>query len=263
MSLTRVLAFAAFAGLIAWGAHRTFDPYRTQLPFGSTDLSSVQAKLDKLPAADRQLVEDYVKRSNGDVLPAQFADPDAPLTARTFAEAIELQRKFAAQQAKADAQMRARMAERDAQFAPLRAVLGMQLLRREIVPRGQLLGQPDKQALPNGIVAKVAIDDTPIQITTYRLTNRSGSTIAAFKANVDIRKAHPKEAEFGSLDGCWLDHDEPLAAGASVDLPCANTNRQATSIDRAYVSMPDSELLIQWEPKLVRFADGRMLAVKD
>ena len=263
MTLTRILAFAAFAGLIAWGAHRTFDPYRTQLPFGSTDLSSVQAKLDKLPAEDRQLVEDYVKRSNGDVLPAQFADPDAPLTARTFTEAIELQRKFVAQQAKVDAQIQARMAKRDAEFAPLRAALGMQLLRREIVPRGQLFGQPDGQALPNGTVAKVAIDDTPIQMTTYRLTNKSDSTIAAFKASIDIRKAHPKSAEFGSLDECWLDHDEPLAAGASIDLRCGNTDRQATSVERAYVNMPDSELLSQWEPKLVRFADGRVLEVKD
>ncbi len=47
------------------------DPYRTKLPFGSTDLSSVEKQLARLSPEDRKLVEDYVKRSKGDVLPAE------------------------------------------------------------------------------------------------------------------------------------------------------------------------------------------------
>jgi hypothetical protein len=51
------------------------DPRRTRLPFGTTDLSSVQDALSKLPPEERELVEDYVKRSRGDVMPAALGDP--------------------------------------------------------------------------------------------------------------------------------------------------------------------------------------------
>ena len=41
---------------ILWGIYIIRDPYRTGLPFGTTDLSSIQEKLDKLPEEDRTLV---------------------------------------------------------------------------------------------------------------------------------------------------------------------------------------------------------------
>src|SRR3954470_15241381 len=86
-----VLVGAALA-LYLWRG----DPHHTKLPFGTTDLTSVEKDLRKLPVTERALVESYVKRSNGDVLSQQFADPEDALTARTFSEAIALQRKWEA-----------------------------------------------------------------------------------------------------------------------------------------------------------------------
>ncbi len=60
-----VLVCAVIYGLYLVGT----DPYRTTLPMDVADLSPIQPALDKLPPKDRELVTDYLKRSNGDVLP--------------------------------------------------------------------------------------------------------------------------------------------------------------------------------------------------
>ena len=90
MSITRIFGVLGVVALLGYAIHRGQDPLRTALPFGTTDLSSVDVALQKLQADDRGLVEAYVKRSSGDVLTTKFADPDEPFTARTFAEAIAL-----------------------------------------------------------------------------------------------------------------------------------------------------------------------------
>lgn len=100
---TRLLVLAAVVGLIAVGVFRRPDPHRTLLPIGSTDLSSVRPQLEALPDSERVLVLEYVRRSGGDVLPPKLADPDEPLTARTFADAIALQRRFRAEHPMVDA----------------------------------------------------------------------------------------------------------------------------------------------------------------
>ena len=111
-----ILVLAAVVGLYRIGT----DPYRTALPMEVEDLSPIEPQLAKLPPEDRELVTDYLKRSNGDVLPAQFADPDDPLTARTFAEAIALEKTHREKMKVEQARLAAFRAERDAQFKPLR-----------------------------------------------------------------------------------------------------------------------------------------------
>ncbi|MDD2815704.1 MAG: hypothetical protein PHP00_08195 [Thiotrichaceae bacterium] len=58
--IKRILITAA----ILWGVYIIRDPYRATLPSGTTDLSSIQTKLDRLPE-DRKLLVDYVRRSHG------------------------------------------------------------------------------------------------------------------------------------------------------------------------------------------------------
>ena len=87
MSYTsRALIVAAL--LIALGVYGAVrKPYGTLLPLDVSDLSGIQPQLDRLDSEERELVLGYLKRSNGDVLPAAMADPDTPFTARTFGEA--------------------------------------------------------------------------------------------------------------------------------------------------------------------------------
>lgn len=265
--IKRILITAA----ILWGVYIIRDPYRTGLPFGTTDLSSIQEKLDKLPEEDRTLVVEYVTRTNGDVLPAAMADPDDPITARTVREAIALQKNFRVKQDKLEAQAQERAAIRNKALAPLRAALSVTLEKREILPREELTIDPKFLQEVRSRVPKRAIDSTPILMTTYRLTNTSENVIETIKLVVDIKKrpAKPKRLiesfELG-LDHCYIDgfpQNAPLAPQASVTIRCGNIHKQASPADKAYVEMPEEELVLESSPKLIRFADGKSLEFKD
>ena len=204
MSFTRLLLAIMLAALAIWGVSTARSPYRVALPFGSTDLTPIQATLDRLPAEERDLVHAYVKRSNGDVLPARFADPDYPLTARVVGEAIQLQRSFLKKQALDDAKARQLEEARDKALAPLRDALNIVLTKREIAPLFR--------------------DGSPKLITTYRLENPSGRTIDSFKGSVGILKASQRFSHLGQLDQCYMEHNEPLTSGQTTEISCSNTN---------------------------------------
>ncbi len=231
------------------------DPRATALPFGTTDLSSVKANLDRLPKDEKDLVVAYVTRSRGDVMPANMADPDEPLTARTFAEAIKLQRDFLRKQAGDDAKAEARRADRDADLAPLRAAAEVTLVRREIVARQDLTGP--REAYRGG--AKQAIDTRQVAVTTYRLRNTASQGIDSVTGNVTVRKANRESNELGILNSCYIEHHEPLRTGESTEVHCANTNKSVSDADRRFIEMPESDFVIEWEPRSIRFNDGRTL----
>lgn len=260
----RLFLIAVLGALVAWGVSVARDPYRTGLPLDVTDLTPIKGPLAKLPAADRELVLGYLQRSRGDVLPANVADPDEPFTARTFAEAIKLQKQFIERQAVIVAKLKAREAERDKEMAPLREALDIQLVKREILPRAQLVGAPLHSALPDGRVAKRAIDTRMVQVTTYRLLNTSGYTgIQSIKANVRVRKVGSSRYDLSPLDSCYISHISTIPTGESAEIRCANLHREAGDADRSYIDMPASDLVIDWEPKQIRFIDGKELAVAD
>ncbi|ALG67915.2 hypothetical protein [Beggiatoa leptomitoformis] len=250
------------------------NPYRTALPFGTTDLSSIQTQLDRLPEDDRALVIGYVERSNGDVLPAAFADPDMPFTARTVSEAIELQKKFLVQEAQRESDLRKRMDIKDKALEPLRAALSIQLIKREIVAREDSAFAPNpagylQDNLPKHATRPInpANKKEQILVTTYRLKNTSDNTIEAIKANVTIYKAHRKLIDFSlSLDGCYLaglPQDKPLVPQESIVFQCGNVNKPVTPENRAYVDMSENELVVEWYPNWIRFIDGKELQFKE
>src|SRR5579859_3987277 len=138
MDSIRWIGVGAAAVALIFLAQYWRDPHHTALPVGSTDLAPLQAKLAKLPPNERELVEEYVQRSHGDVLPPRFADPDNPLTARTFGEAIALERQWREKQKVVQAGAEARLSERERELAPLRAVVTATVAKREIVSRREL-----------------------------------------------------------------------------------------------------------------------------
>lgn len=246
----------ALVALLAWGFMEWRDPYRTRLPLDVSDLSSLQPQLERLPAEDKADVLAYLQRSNGDVLPAAFADPDDPFTARTFAEAIELQKKFRVTQAKYEPIAQARKAERDKAQAPLRAALRVELLRREILPRSEVSPPPPSFTSWQGKEVVMPIDTTEVFVETFRLTNTSSDDITAIKVNIDIRKARREPTDLGMLGGCYVERNELLLRGESVEVRCANLNRTASDQDRAFVAMAESDFTVETEHRLIRFGSG-------
>jgi hypothetical protein len=260
MTLTRIVGFVIAAGLLALGIARTRDPHRTKLPFGTADLSSVQAQLDALPDSERVLVLGYVRRSRGDVLPPRFADPEAPLTARTFGEAIALQRRFLAAQAVVDAQVAARRRERAAALAPLRAVLQVEVAGRAIMSRGRAWQPAGWDTTAYGRAATQAIDDTPVLVTTYRVRNVGSLTVQSLQGQVEVRAADRGRGGLDRLSTCFLDHRESLAPGQSTEIRCAKTDVRASAKDSAYVAMPERDLVLDWMPRAIVFENGTSLA---
>ncbi|HVH33928.1 MAG TPA: hypothetical protein VM847_07450 [Tahibacter sp.] len=245
---TKALIVAiALVGLGLYGALR--KPYGTLLPMDVRDLSEVQPQLDRLGDDERALVLGYLKRSNGDVLPPAMADPDAPFTARTFGEAIELQKRFLREQAERDAVAAQRQAERDRLLEPLREALGLHLLRRELLTRDQALGIADAGG------AKRADDGSRVLVVTYRLSNQSGHDIASANGAAEVFDADGRRRAH-----CWLEQ-EALQAFASAELRCGNAMRTADPDERAFAELPADGLRLEWEPGEIVFADGKRLSV--
>lgn len=236
-NLVLILAIA----FLFFGYRFTSDPHRTALPFGSTDLSSVQAELARLPGEERALVEAYVKRSNGDVLTAQFADPDDPLTARTFGEAIELQRAFVERMKVEDARMADLRAERDARLAPLRDIADARVVKAQII----------------GIDGAPVADGSGNFVTRIRIQNRGNESIVALSGSL---KARDRD-EYLPLDLCWIElgSQQTLAAGASTEFDCGRGRGGATDQQRAYVDNPAGRFTVEWEPRHIKLASGREL----
>lgn len=242
---TRLLIAAGLlAALGVYGAVR--KPYGTLLPMDVADLSEIQPQLDRLDEEERELVRGYLKRSNGDVLPPSLADPDAPFTARTFGEAITLQRRFLREQGVRDAQAAQRRIARDAALEPLRDAVGVRLLKRELLTVAQAQGRPDGPATATERVL----------VVTYRLVNGAGRDIAAVKGLVKVN-----DAQGAKRSECWLDETDTLEAFSGVEVRCGNIARTAGPRDHEFAALPAQDLTVDWEPSEVVFADGSRLSV--
>lgn len=253
MSAKTLLTLIALAAAVFMLQRCARDPLATALPFGTTDLSSVEAQLAELPADQRQLVEDYVRRSNGDVLPAQFADPDDPLTARTFAEAIKLQRawveKMKVESAKADQ----RQAERDAKLAPLRAQVRASVVKSEVVNDRPGAGDGKPTFATNG--------NDPYFAVTVRVQNLSDDTIVELQGSLQARDRD----SFLPLNLCYVElgPERELRTGGTLEFPCGRMNAGVSSQQRDFMQNPPGRFKVVWEPRKIRFASGRVLEYRD
>lgn len=243
------LIFIALIALVIFGATRAMNPLNTKLPFGTTDLSTVEAQLAKLAPEDRTRVEAYVKRTNGDYLPAGMGDPDFPVDAKTFAQAIAREKEFEAKMAEMEAAMAARRAEMDERRKPLRDALGMKLLKREILTGAEIYGTGDAGG--------------PQAVTTFRITNKSRDTIVAFDAKIDVRKTSYPPTEFGILVDCWMEKTDRLAPGDFIDVRCGRQRALTTVKDPEFMDWPLADMDIRWEPRRIRFDGGRELVFRD
>lgn len=254
MSIGRILVIVIAVALFGYGIHRARDPLRTALPFGTTDLSSVQPALERLDANDRKLVEAYVKRSNGDVLLPSMADPDQPFTARTFAQAIALEKDWDVKRGEQEVQAAGRQAARDEAMAPLRDAVEAYVARTEVLSPRQMSEPPDpnatvKHALPS--------DDATIFVVTVSLHNLGSKTIVGVQGSLEARD---RDA-YLPLNLCWLDVGEQQTIGPAsrVEIRCANMNQHVSEEQRAFMDDTSDRFTLVWNSKSVVFADGSRL----
>jgi hypothetical protein len=154
----------------------------------------------------------------------------------------------------------ARRKARDKALAPLRAALEVQLVGRVIVPRDRMWQPAGSDDSAYGGAVKHAIDDVPILVTTYRVRNVTGLTVDSLRGYVDVRAAGRDPTGVGRLSSCYFAHGAPLAPGQSTEVRCADTAARASARDSAYVGMPARDLVIDWTPTAIAFANGTALA---
>jgi hypothetical protein len=248
-TFTIVVIAGAVLGVYGWKG----DVHHTRLPFGTTDLSSVQEPLAELSSEERALVEAYVKRSNGDVLPKQFADPDDPLTARTFAEAIELQRTWNVKQQAVNLRVAELRSQREAKLAPLRAMVEASVVKAEVITRNEYQARSD----PTFYQRPYQVDTSPAFLTLVRVRNLSSETLVAVRGSL-----HAIDADaYLPMDLCWIDvgDERSIPSGGSIDLLCGHDYRGASQQQRDFVRNPTGRFRIVWEPRYVKLASGREL----
>lgn len=251
MTTSSTLCSVAIAAVLLSGMTACSpDPHATRLPLDLADIPKVQPQLDKLPAEERQLVLDYLKRSKGDVLPANLADPSAPLTARTFAEAIKLQREFVVTNGAEEARVADFRAAREAALEPLREVLAIEVVRKEIVTADEATGRRPSPG--------EAIHDAPTLVTTYRLQNKTPETITHVTGSISVRSPADPDSLMG-LHSCFIDRGEPIEGGRSVEVRCGNVAKRPGDQEKEYVAMAESSLLLRWEPRSIAFQGGKVL----
>lgn len=253
MSMTRIFGILVVIALLGFAIHRGRDPMRTALPFGTTDLASVDAALQKLQPDDRGLVEAYVKRSNGDVLTPKFADPDEPFTARTFAEAIVLEKAWAVKRGEQEDAATSRQADRDAAMEPLRDAVDATVTRTELLSPRELTESADQDASVKGALPS---DDATVFVATVSLHNTGNKTIVGVQGTLEARQGNTPFP----LQLCWvhLDARQPIEADSRIKIRCGNAARRVSAEERAFIA-DSSSYSITWDPTSVLFADGSRL----
>ncbi|MCL2074903.1 MAG: hypothetical protein FWH15_00415 [Betaproteobacteria bacterium] len=219
------------------------DPHYTKLPVGTTDLTSVQEKLAKLSADERALVQAYVRRSSVTVLSPQFTDPTDSLPARTFGEAIKLQRAWGAKMAAANRET----ALGSAKFAPLRAVVQAIAVKVEAIPHSEYQGRLSSS------------DNIAIIATLVRVQNLGGDAIIALRGTL---KAVYSESLL-SIPLCWFYESDQLALAVPKDGDIELTFERRSSLSEgdSITNSTKGRFRVVWEPTYVKFADGHELKI--
>jgi hypothetical protein len=254
VSIGRILAILVAAAVVVLAIQKARDPLRTELPFGTTDLSSVEPALARLDPADRILVEAYVKRSNGDVLPPKFADPDAPFTARTFAEAIALEKAWDVKRGEQEIAAATREAERDAAMAPLRDAVEASVVRTQVLSPRQLSEPPDPDA---AVKQALSSDDATVFVVTVSLHNLTSKTIVGVQGALEAREPDA----YLPLQLCWVDVGErdQVEPASRVEIRCGNPARRVSDEERAFMDDDSGRFTVSWQPRSVVFSDGTRL----
>jgi hypothetical protein len=180
-----------------------------------------------------------------------MADPDAPFTARTFGEAIELERRWKVKFAEMNARAEKLKVQRQARLAPLKALVDASVVEAKVLSRNEYQAIKD----PTFYQRQYNVDKSPAFITKIRVRNLSGERVVAMKGWL---RANDAKAEL-PMDLCWIDLQQELAPGENLEFHCGHDHRQASAQDQAFADNVSDRFEVVWEPRYVKLADGREL----
>jgi hypothetical protein len=251
----RIVGVIGALVVLAFLFHRSRDPLRTPLPFGSTDLSLVAPAMQRLDADNRGLVEAYVKRSNGDVLLPSMADPGQPFTAHTFGEAIALEKAWDIKRDAQAALATKNIDARDDAMAPLRAIVQADVQHIDMMSPRELAGAIE---LTRGIKSALPGNQPTIFVVTVSLHNLGRKAIVGVTGALEARD---RDATL-PLDLCWVDigPQDRIDPAGRTEIRCADPHRYVSEEQRAFMQAPHDRFTVVWKPKTVSFEDGTRLA---
>ncbi|WP_246606808.1 hypothetical protein [Novilysobacter antarcticus] len=221
----------------------------TPLPRELENMDSIKPAMEKLEPEDRELATGYIMRHTvGAKMGAIFGGAEGPgiPEGMTIGKAIEEQRKFIADQ-EAEEQKQAALkvllqAQREAAIKPMREAVTVTLVSKRINPEYGYSG--------------ILMDENLEVIFGYK--NNTQKDISGVKGYVSVRDLFGDE-----LSGFAISNDDTIPAGESITWTGSRSVKYAVgdNKDRKLAELDDSKYKVNWEPRMIVFADGTKLEV--
>ena len=229
------------------------DPKSAIVPQDLSKLDAVQPAIQKLSPQDKELFQAYVMRKAmteklSGLFGGQSNTPTGVPVGLTIGQAIEDQRKFAADQvaeeAKAQA-LKAKLAqERAVALKAMRDAVTVTLVSKRLdVERG---------------LSGMVLDEKLAVVFGYQ--NNGSKDVAAVKGRITTRDLLGDE-----ISSFRVSNDTTIPAGKSATWSGSRSVRFAMghNQDRKLADLPDDKYTIDWEPEIIVFSDGTKLVAPD
>ena len=239
--------------IVFWGALAgCSDPKNTVLPQDISKMEALQPTLEKLSVEDRQLLGGYVVRETigaklGGILGGTKAQgiPEG----MTVGKAIELQRKFQADQTIEEAKQKtlkaSLRAEREIAEKAMREAVTVTLVSKSFKEERGASGM---------------ILDEKIEVV-FGYKNNSTKDIAGVKGRVSVRDLFGDE-----LSAFQVSNDESIKAGASITWTGGRSVKYSmgsTNKDMKLIELGDGKYTTEWSPQVIVFADGTKMKLPE
>lgn len=269
------LIFAVLAACIGVGSYLLWQqqqPENTRIPGARSPVEAVSGKLGQLPQADRVLVVGYLLRQRGEV-PSFSATDSGPFTARTFAEALKLQKAFLEKPTRSpDAVVRTGL--QDAAARPLREAVdltGMELL---VAAPGDGHYTPVRRSAQSAASRSMRYGGRPVpapsapppplppmeqraELKTIVFLRNVTDVSVEVSGAVQVRGPSGQHAGAHAIANCRL---------TKATIPPLTTERVECALDRrtsqaeALLELAEEDRFLVWYPWEIRFANGRSLS---
>ena len=246
------------------------DPYGTKLPDSYAGVASVQSRLDKLPAADQQLVVEYLQRRDGakaefekNASGVEIVHSPSEFTAHTFAEAIAFEKQdragLASSQKQIDNNVAAYRSLEDKAYEPLRSEIQFTLVSREMqdIP---MFRQTGITIVRNGIEYDTRGAKLPLPtmrkalVLNFRAFSRTDKFISGFDGYMDLYQGKRQAMSFTTAQCELSRRNIDLRAGETISVACFASGESQKAMDT-----PLDGFDINWQPKTIYYADGSTL----
>jgi hypothetical protein len=100
-----------------------------------------------------------------------------------------------------------------------------------------------------------SVDKSPVFVSHVRVRNLGDQRLVSVKGSLHARDTHSPLR----MIICWVDSQQDIDPGASMDFYCGHDYRQANQQQTDFVKNSDNRFTVEWEPHYVKLTDGREL----